>query len=112
LRTLSGGQYSIQVDGFLAVDSSAAPAIVAEASHAVRDVFAVLGGAADAAVQVQLNVDGTAYCALTFAAGTITSNSVDGLTLAPLTSGAKITLSVLSVGKSIPGNDLTVLIRL
>jgi hypothetical protein len=39
LRTLSGGQYSIQVDGYLAVDSSAAPALVVEASHAVRDHY-------------------------------------------------------------------------
>src|SRR5439155_3838422 len=34
LRTLSGGQYSIQVDGFLAVDQSVAPALVVETSHA------------------------------------------------------------------------------
>ena len=112
LRTLSGGQYSIQVDGFLAVDSSVGPAIVVEASHAVRDVFAVLGGAADAAVQVQVNVNGTLYCTLTFATGTIVSNSVGGLTLPPLTSGAQVTLSVVSVGQTIPGSDLTVLIRL
>jgi hypothetical protein len=112
LRTLSGGQYSIQVDGFLAEDASVAPAIVVEAAHAVRDVFAVLGGAADAAVQVQVKVNGTAYCTLTFAAGAIVSNSVSGLALAPLTSGAKITLAVLSVGQNIPGTDLTVLIRL
>jgi hypothetical protein len=112
LRTLSGGQYSIQVEGFLAVDSSVGPAIVVEASHAVRDVFAVLGGAADAPVQAQVNVNGTAYCTLTFAAGTIVSNSVGGLTLPPLISGEKVTLSVVSVGQSIPGSDLTVLIRL
>ena len=112
LRTLSGGQYSLQVDGFLAVDSSVGPAILVEASHAVRDVFAVLGGAADAVVQAVVNVNGTAYCTLTFAAGTIVSNSVSGLTLPALTSGAQITLSLVSVGQSIPGSDLTVLIRL
>src|SRR5262249_53768096 len=43
LRTLSGGQYSIQVNGYLAVQQTAAPAIVTEASHSVRDVFAILG---------------------------------------------------------------------
>jgi hypothetical protein len=112
LRTLSGGQYSIQVDGYLAVDQSVAPAIVVEASHAVRDVSAILGKAADASVQLQLNVDGVAYCVLTFAAGAIVSNSANGLALPPLATGAKITLSVLSVGQNIPGADLTVLIRL
>jgi hypothetical protein len=112
LRTLSGGQYAIQVSGFLAVDSSAAPAIVVEASHAVRDVFAVLGSPADSAVQLQLNVNGAAYCALAFSPGMIVSNSVSGLTLPPLPSGSKITLAVATVGQSIPGADLTVLIRL
>ncbi|MBZ5623797.1 MAG: hypothetical protein LAQ69_34610, partial [Acidobacteriia bacterium] len=97
LRTLSGGQYSIQVDGFLAVDQSVAPALVVEASHAVRDVFAVLGTAADAPVQLEVNVDSLSFCALTIAAGMIVSNSANGLTLPPLASGAKITLSVLSV---------------
>ncbi len=69
LRTLSGGQYSIQVDGYLAVDQSAAPALVMEASHSVRDVYAVLGTAADAAVGLQLNVNGASYCQLTLPRG-------------------------------------------
>lgn len=112
LRTLSGGQYSIQVDGYLAIDFSAAPALVVEASHSVRDIFAVVGGAADGQVQLQVNVDGAAYCGLTFAPGAIVSNTVDGLTLPPLRSGSKITLAVLSVGQAVPGSDLTVLIRL
>jgi len=112
LRTLSGGQYSIQVAGFLAVDSMVAPPIVVDTSHAVRDVFAVLGTAADAQVQVQVNVNGAAYCVLTFAPGAIVSNSISGLALPPLTAGAKVTMAVVSVGQSIPGADLTVLIRL
>ena len=112
LRTLSGGQYSIQVDGYLAVDQSAAPALVMEASHAVRDVYAVLGKAADAAVGLQLNLNGASYCQLTFATGATVSSTVDGNTLAPLPSGAQVTLSVLSVGQTNPGSDLTVIIRL
>jgi hypothetical protein len=112
LRTLSGGQYSIQVDGYLAVDQSAAPALVTEASHAVRDVYAVLGKAADAAVGLQLNVNGASYCQLTIAAWASVSNTVDGNTLGPLPSGAQVTLSVLSVGSTVPGSDLTVVIRL
>jgi hypothetical protein len=112
LRTLSGGQYSIQVDGYMAVDQSAAPALVMEASHAVRDVYAVLGKAADAAVGLQLNLNGAPYCQLTFAAGETVSNTVDGNTLGPLPSGAQMTLSVLAVGQTNPGADLTVIIRL
>ncbi len=112
LRTLSGGQYSIQVDGFLAVDQSAAAALVTDAAHSVRDVFAVLGTSADQPVQLQINVNGASYCQLTIPIGQPISNSVDGATLAPLASGALITLSVLAVGQTLPGADLTVLIRL
>jgi len=112
LRTLSGGQYSIQVSGFLAVDQSAAPALVTEAAHAVRDIFAVLGTAADGPVELQLSLNGNPYCTLQFATSAITSNSVDGSTLLPLPTNAQITLSVISVGQNCPGADLTLIIRL
>src|SRR5580658_9747692 len=42
LRTLSGGQYSFQVQGFLAVDSDPAPNVIVEAAHAVQDVYAIV----------------------------------------------------------------------
>lgn len=112
LRTLCGGQYSIQVDGFLAVEQSVAPAIIVEAPHSVRDVFAILGAAADAQIQVQVNVNGAVYCTLTFAPGTIVSNSILGSTLQPLQEMAQVTVAVLSVGQIDPGEDLTVIIRL
>jgi hypothetical protein len=112
LRTLSGGQYSIQVQGYLAVDQNAAPALVVESSHSVRDIFAVLGKAADAPVQLQLNVDGTAYCQLTIVPGQLVSNSVDGTSLPYLAANAQLTLSIQAVGQTYPGSDLTVLIRL
>jgi hypothetical protein len=112
LRTLSGGQYSIQVDGYLAVDQSVAPALVVDAAHSVRDVFAILGTGADAPVQLQLNLNGAAYCQVTFATGATLSSAVDGKTLPPLAASAQLTLSVLSVGQMLPGSDLTLLIRL
>jgi hypothetical protein len=112
LRTLSGGQYSIQVDGFLAVDQCVAPAIVVETARSVHDVFAILGTAADANVQVQVNVNGAPYCAVTFAPGAIASNSILGSTLPPLQAMSQITVAVLSVGQTRPGADLTVVIRL
>jgi len=112
LRTLSGGQYSIQVQGYLAVTQNAAPALVVDRAHSVRDVFAVLGMAADAPVQLQLNVNGAAYCQLTFTTGAIVSSTVDGKTLPPLAAQAQVTLSVLAVGQTYPGSELTVLIRL
>ncbi len=112
LRTLSGGQYSIQVDGYLAVEQSAAPALIVEADHAVRDVYAVLGSAADAEVRLQVNVDGALYCTLAVPPGMISSPAAEGNGLAPLLAGAKITMAILAVGQTYPGADLTVLIRI
>jgi len=112
LRTLSGGQYSIQVFGHLAIDASAAPPLMVEAPHAVRDIYAVLGSAADGEIEVQLNVNDAPYCTLRIDAGLTISDSVDGNTLQPLLTGSKVTLSVLSVGQMSPGADLTVVIRL
>jgi hypothetical protein len=112
LRSLSGGQYSVQVDGYLAIEQSVAPALVVETARSVRDVFAILGTAADAPIQVQVNVNGAAYCTLTFPPGTIASNSILGSTLPFLPAMSQITVAVLSVGQTAPGADLTVIIRL
>jgi len=112
LRTLSGGQYSIQVAGFLAVDGSAAPAVVVEAGHAVKDVYAVLGTAADAEVRVEVKIDDAAYCTLTFPPGATVSDAKDGNALPPLAARSKLTIGVAAVGASYPGADLTVIIRL
>jgi hypothetical protein len=112
LRTLSGGQYSIQVSGFLAIDGSAAPPLIIDESHAVRDVYAVLGTAADATVTTELRVNGATYCTLTFLAGANVSMAKAGKELPPLRSGDQVTLAVTSVGQTQPGADLTVLIRL
>jgi hypothetical protein len=112
LRTLSGGQYSIQVDGYLAVEASVAPALVVEAAHSVRDVFAVLGSVADAVVSLRVDVDGAPFCTLSIPAGMSTSAAVDGKATGPLAAGAKVTLAVLAVGQTYPGANLTVLIRL
>jgi len=112
LRTLSGGQYTIQVDGYLSVDQSAAPPLVIEAAHAVGQIYAVLGQAADTGITLQLNVNGSAYCTLTFDPFSAVSKGIDGSTLPPLAQSSQVTLSIMSVGHSSPGADLTVLIAL
>ncbi len=112
LRTLSGGQYSIQVSGYLAVDQSAAPPLMIEASHAVRDIYAVLGSGADSPVTLQVNMDDAPYCTLTFPVGGTVSTAVNGNVLPPLLTGSRLTLSVITVGTVAPGADLTLLIRL
>lgn len=116
LRTLSGGQFSIQVEGYLAIQTAAAPPLTVEASHAVRDVTAVLNEApSGGAVTIQLRQGSTVYCALTIADGMTQSNVVGGFGLPPLTTGSQLFLDVLSVpsaANSLPGSDLTVTIRL
>jgi hypothetical protein len=119
LRTLSGGQMSIQVEGYLAVQSNAAPPLVIEKAHAVRDVFAMLAEAPlGGAVELRLLHDGQPYCDLTIEAGAKRSNVVEGKGLSSLKEKASLTLDIVSVPTSdpeaprSPGADLTVLIRL
>jgi hypothetical protein len=112
MRTCSGGQYSIQISGPLAIDNAAAPPLIIESARSVREVFAVLGTAADRDISLRMNLDGSAYCSLIIPAGLTLSYSVEGNTLKPLPANAILTLSVLSVGLSNPGVDLTVLMRL
>lgn len=118
LRTLAGGQYSIEVDGFLAIEDGAAPELVIEATHTVRDVYAVVRQApSDSAIQLRLNQTlpnqtKSVYCTLTIPVNGTISNSQDGFLLPPLVSGATVSLDVTGVGGATPGSDLTVIIRL
>ncbi len=116
LRTFSGGQYSLQVEGYLAIQQRAVPPIRVEKNCSIRDVIAIVGEAATVTgIQVALTVNGQTYCPLTIAPGVTSSTVVDGMTLPPLSAGALLGLDIVSVGQtadSLPGRDLTVLIRL
>jgi hypothetical protein len=116
LRTLSGGQLSLQVEGYLATQTNAAPPLIVESEHAVRDIFAVVSEApVGGPIQLQLRSGTTVYCSLTIVAGATISSSVNGFGLAPLASNAQLSLDILSVPSasgSLPGRDLTVIIRL
>lgn len=116
MRTLSGGQFTIQVEGYLAIQDNAAPPLVVEDAHAVRDVFATLKEApAGGPVQLRLRLNGTAFCDLTIADGATVSNTVNGFGLGVLGAKGVLTLDVVSVvatANSTPGRDLTVTVRL
>jgi Putative phage tail protein len=125
LRTLSSGQFSIQVEGYLATQTGAAPPLVIDTAHAVRDISAVLNEAprqptgsspGTNTLQLQLRVGSTVYCTLNFDDGSTTSNAaVNGFGLAPLVAGSQLVLDVISVHgepDSLPGRDLTVTVRL
>lgn len=121
LRTLSGGQFSLQVAGVLATQTNAAPPLTVEASHAVRDIRATLNQPPNG-YDVVINIlqNGSIYCpALTIYSGNTSSVLIDGVVLSPLLENATISLNItLNVdttnlqGSIVPGKDLTVTIRL
>jgi hypothetical protein len=116
LRTFSGGQLTIQVEGPLAIQTDAAPLLLIDSAHSVRDVYAVVKDAPTGApITLHVTQNGTLYCELTIPASAVISNSVDGFALGPLAEKAKIGLDITSVAQTVnttPGRDLTVTIRL
>jgi hypothetical protein len=116
LRTLSGGQYSIQVDGYLAIQTNATPPLVVQTTHTVRETQAVVSTAPDGGpIELDVLENGEVYCHLTIPDQVTYSAPVSGHGLRPLTAGALITLNIVSVPQaagSAPGRDLTVMIRL
>ena len=116
LRTLAGGQLSIQAQGYLAIQTGASPPLVIEDAHVARDIFAVVREApAGGAIELQLRQNTATYCSLTIADGETISNVVSGLGLAPLSANDRLDLDILSVptaAGTLPGRDLTVTIRL
>ncbi len=119
LRTLSGGQFSLQVSGMLATQQNAAPSLLVEASHAIRDLRASLQQPASGYdIGLTLMMNGIPLCKLLIPSGATVSSVVDGVTLAPLSESASLSLNVtLNVlpnytGSLSPGRDLTLTIRL
>jgi hypothetical protein len=116
LRTCSGGQFSLQIGGYIAVQQNAVPPLLVEASHAVRDIRASVNEAPGATpIILRIWQNSEQYCELTIGAGQTTSDVVDGRTVAPLLGGSTLRLDVVQVGQaweSSPGRDLTVTIRL
>jgi hypothetical protein len=113
LRTLSGGQFSFQIGGYLAVQTGAAPDVIVDAPKVVRDVYAVVREAPSSApIALTIRLNGEPYCSLTIPDGATTVvASVDGTSLPPMRYQDRLSLDIDSVGRMIPGSDLTVIIR-
>ncbi|MEO8131901.1 MAG: hypothetical protein ABI822_32705, partial [Bryobacteraceae bacterium] len=116
IRTLAGGQLSLQIAGYLAIQADAVPPLVMDNSYSVRDIFATVGQAPTLDdVVLHLKVDSEIYCVLTIVKDHLSSDPIGGFLLKPLAAGAKLGLDVYSVGQtndSTPGSDLTVTVRL
>jgi hypothetical protein len=113
LRTMAGGQYSFQISGYLAIQTSAAPAIVVDADRSVRDIYAIVNVAPDGApIILQLNQNGTPYASVQISSDTKTSNVAPGFGLPALRAGDQLTLDINGVGTNNPGSDLNLIMRL
>jgi hypothetical protein len=112
----SGGQYSIQVEGPLAIQTNAAPPLVIDATQSAVDVTAYVNAAPTGApVVLQVMLGTVVWAGLTIPDGALLSNTVAGASLAQLTQGSRLSLNITSVpsfGSPNPGVDLTVTIRL
>ena len=116
LRTLSGGQLAIQTQGYLAVQTGAAPPLVIEDAHVARDISAVVRQAPSGGpIELELTQDGSTYCTITIDDGQTISNVISGFGLVPLAAGSRLDLNVTSVptaAGTLPGRDLSVTVRL
>ncbi len=115
LRTLSGGQITLQVDGFLSIENDAAPPIRVESRTAIRDIYAMVNDAPTGApIMLQVRQDADVLASLTIAIGDKISNLVNGFGLHSLDPTKRLSLDILSVGSTVnttPGADLTVTVR-
>jgi hypothetical protein len=115
LRTYAGGQFTLQVEGDLAVEASATPPLMVEENRTVAEVRAAVAEApVGGSVLARVRVNGQAYCDVTIASGQRMSAAVSGAELGRLEAGSEITLDVLSVPVGVatrPGRNLTVMMR-
>jgi len=113
LRTLGGGQYSFQITGYLAIQTNAAPGVIVDSDRSVRDCYGVVGTPpAGAAIVLQINRNGAPYVSVQIPAGATTSNVFGGFGLPALRAGDLLSLNVTGVGTTVPGSDLTIVMRL
>jgi len=115
LKVLSGGQYTLQVPGQLAVRSNCVPPVLVTEPKVVRDVQAtILVAPQGSPVVVRLTADGSPLAELTIQGGQTGSDPLSGA-LPVLPAGSKLNVDILSVGSGggvETGRDLTVTVLL
>jgi len=118
LRTLSGRQINLTIDGVLAVESNPVPPATLPQASSVRDIFATVQQApVGSGLTCIVRVNGAAVATLTIPAGQIVSNTID-MTTNPSVEGLLIpaeqavTVDITAVGSTYPGKRLMVTVRL
>jgi len=113
LRTLSGGQVDVQVQGVLGVVSEAAPPTYLAQTSSVLDIQAFVKQApTGAAITVDVTLGPLGVGTLTIAAGETESDVIDGRGFPPILTTHPITIDITQVGSTFPGEELVVRIRL
>jgi hypothetical protein len=112
LRSLRGGQFTLQIEGVFGVLDNATPVLSVQENLSIRDVYALVKAAPlGSDVQLAIRQDGALLTTLTIPAGQTQSPPVDGATLPSLQEESHLTLDIVAVGSQYPGGDLTVTIR-
>ena len=111
LRTLAGGQYSFQLSGYLAIQTSAAPAVIVDADRCVRDLYAIVNTPPTGAAIAAVNRNGASYATVQIPDGAAISNIQGGFGLPALRAGDVLSLNITGVGATVPGSDLTLIMR-
>jgi len=116
VRTLSGGQITMNVQGYLAIEASAGNSYIVDRTTVVRDVSAYVQEApVGDDIEILVRVNGNPYCDLTIPAGSNVATTVSKFNTQALPQGAKISFDILNVPSAAlgtPGRDLTVLLQI
>lgn len=115
IRTLFGGQFTLQVSGIVAAQSNAVPYLTVDQPRSVRDVFAIVAEPAEASLFVTVTLNRSEYCQLVLLPHETISSVAKGPNLPVLQPGDLIGLDVQysnDTGSGKPARDLTISIRL
>ena len=115
VRTLSGGQIAMTVQGYLAIEASAGLSYILDRTTVIRDVFAyVQEPPVGANIEIMVRHNGVLYCELVIVAGSRVSVAVNQFNVAPLPSGGTLSFDIVNVPSAAvgtPGSDLTVILQ-
>ncbi len=114
-RTLSGGQITMSVQGYLAIEASAGSSFIVDRTTVVGDVYAFVQEApVGAPIQLIVYVNGVNYCELTIAAGSRVADAVNRFNNSPIPANATLSFDIVNVPPSSagsPGKALTVVLQ-
>ncbi len=87
--------------------------MIVDADRCVRDIYAIVNTPpTGAAIVLQINRNGASYATVQIPDGAAISNIQGGFGLPALRAGDVLSLNITGVGATVPGSDLTLIMRL